>query len=91
MTKGVGGSACARVCMCLRASDQCSIYTSQGVGGRARERNKHTHSRTLTRTHTHGLQLQTETGQSESEGEEGWGAEGGGVETEKKVIRGQYE
>lgn len=37
MMKGVGGS--------VRVSDQCSIYTSQGVGGREK----------------HELQLQTET------------------------------
>lgn len=43
MIKGVGGLV--RACVCARVSDQCSIYTSQGVGGREK----------------HGLQLQTET------------------------------
>lgn len=43
---------CARLCvrMCLRVSDQCSIYTSQGVGGREKHRLQ--------------LQTETETGQS---------------------------
>lgn len=42
MMKGAGGTVC--VCACVhvsaRVSDQCSIYTSQGVGGRERERKK---------------------------------------------------
>lgn len=54
MMKGVGGSVCAqahaRACVCARVSDQCSIYTSQGVGGREKHRLQ--------------LQTETETGQS---------------------------
>lgn len=33
-------SVCAPVHVSARVSDQCSIYTSQGVGGRERERAK---------------------------------------------------
>lgn len=52
MMKGVGGSVCACVCVHVsaRVSDQCSIYTSQGVGGREKHRLQ--------------LQTETETGQS---------------------------
>lgn len=42
-------SVCA--CVCARVSDQCSIYTSQGVGGREK----------------HWLQLQTETATGQRE------------------------
>lgn len=43
--------------VCARVSDQCSIYTSQGVGGREK--------------HELQLQTETETGQSWRESEEG--------------------
>lgn len=48
----LGVCARARVCACVcaRVSDQCSIYTSQGVGGREKHRLQ--------------LQTETETGQS---------------------------
>lgn len=46
---------CAFVHVSARVSDQCSIYTSQGVGGREREGEREKN------THTHRLQLQTET------------------------------
>lgn len=55
---------------CVRVSDQCSIYTSQGVGGREKHRLQ--------------LQTETETGQSWREAKEG-GSEGR-VETERKSF-----
>lgn len=59
-----------RVHVSARVSDQCSIYTSQGVGGREKHRLQ--------------LQTETETGQSKREANEA--GRGERVETERKSF-----